>query len=562
MEVKNRRILVLGGAGMVGMSVCRELLRRHPSAVMIGSIDEPSAREAVAQLEREFPHSNATLIPIWGNLFVRHELKDVAPRDLAANPAYREILFHDIYDEMSGKNKATILHQNALYRVIREHKPDAMVDCINTATVFAYQKPFEKAKEIKGLIEAEAHTQLDNVVGDFLNSSAIPQLVRHIQILLEACSPDPETHFDGVKVYIKVGTSGTGGMGLNIPFTHGEERPSRDLLSKAAVAGSHTMLLFLMGRTPGAPIIKEVKPTAAIAWKRIAHGPVLRRGQPVALYDCLPNESYPIGEAMARQGDFGRRMDGQLEATFIDTGENGLFSANEFKVISSLGLMQLVTPEEIARTVVAEILGGNTGNDVIAGLDATVMGSTYRAGTLRHVAVDRLNYLQAEHGRDVAAFEMLGPPRLSKLLYEAEILVQAVGCTREILEAAPAALSEAAFAYVQDNARLRQAAISVGIPILSPNGQCLMRGPEIKADHADAGWIDLTPSHMEQWQSWIRAMMEEATPASVTDGWTTGSTLGRHFNDGGTWQLPDTLDVGEMVAWIFRTADEGERIKG
>ena len=43
-----------------------------------------------------------------------------------------------------------------------------------------------------------------------------------------------------------MGTTGTGGMGLNIPYTHSEERPSRVLLSKSAMAGAQSMLLFLM----------------------------------------------------------------------------------------------------------------------------------------------------------------------------------------------------------------------------------------------------------------------------------------------------------------------------
>ncbi|GAB1431355.1 hypothetical protein MASR2M18_21900 [Ignavibacteria bacterium] len=56
-------------------------------------------------------------------------------------------------------------------------------------------------------------------------------------------------------------------MGLNIPFTHSEEQPSRVLLAKSAVAGAQTLLLFLMARTPDSPIVKEIKPSAAIAWK-------------------------------------------------------------------------------------------------------------------------------------------------------------------------------------------------------------------------------------------------------------------------------------------------------
>jgi hypothetical protein len=38
----------------------------------------------------------------------------------------------------------------------------------------------------------------------------------------------------GTGAYVKIGTSGTGGMGLNIPYTHSEEKPSRVLLSKSA----------------------------------------------------------------------------------------------------------------------------------------------------------------------------------------------------------------------------------------------------------------------------------------------------------------------------------------
>src|SRR5207245_9922289 len=94
----------------------------------------------------------------------------------------------------------------------------------------------------------------------------IPQLTRHVQILREGLRRA------GTRAYVKIGTSGTGGMGLNIPYTHSEERPSRTLLTKSAVAGAHSMLLFLLGRTPDAPETVEVKPTATIAGGDVAYG--------------------------------------------------------------------------------------------------------------------------------------------------------------------------------------------------------------------------------------------------------------------------------------------------
>jgi len=41
----------------------------------------------------------------------------------------------------------------------------------------------------------------------------------------------------------------------------------------------------------------------------------------------------------------------------VDTGENGLFSLDEFKVVTALGLMQYITPEEIAHVALHEIQG-------------------------------------------------------------------------------------------------------------------------------------------------------------------------------------------------------------
>ena len=134
-------------------------------------------------------------------------------------------------------------------------------------------------------------------------------------------------HDSKTKIYVKIGTSGTGGMGLNIPYTHSEEKPSRVLLSKSAVAGAQTLLLFLMGRTPDSGIIKEIKPAAAIAWKRITFDEIKKRGKPIEIVDV------PLTEALPLKDEFEIKLDKKfnkagynLRSVFIDTGENGIFS--------------------------------------------------------------------------------------------------------------------------------------------------------------------------------------------------------------------------------------------
>src|SRR2546430_11286788 len=59
-----------------------------------------------------------------------------------------------------------------------------------------------------------------------------------------------------------------------------------------------------------------------------------------------------------------------------------------------------------------------TGRDVIAALDAATAGPTYRAAMLRGAAIERLRALERQFKTRSVAYEMLGPPRLTKLLFE------------------------------------------------------------------------------------------------------------------------------------------------
>src|SRR5213083_3422625 len=122
--------------------------------------------------------------------------------------------------------------------------------------------------------------------------------------------------------------SWTGRMGFNIPYTHSEERPSRTLLMKSAVAGAHSLLLFLLGRTPGAPATIEIKPTATIGWREIRFGPIRRKGRPIPLVDCP--EPVSVARAFAPGAKPWCDLDRPLEGAYIDVGENGLFSRDEF----------------------------------------------------------------------------------------------------------------------------------------------------------------------------------------------------------------------------------------
>jgi hypothetical protein len=532
------------------------------NGLVIASRQEARARRAAAQLHAAYPDVATRIAPVWGDVFMRADWQRDGARRREAILTDRKTsrrLIADILDPLDED----IIRTSLLTQIITGAAPGLdgwaariVVDCMNTATAVSYQNVYAIARRLADLAEAgSAAANWPEEVAPLLGSLYVPQLVRHVQLLYEAMRRA------GTEAYVKVGTSGTGGMGFNIPYTHGEEKPSRLLLSKAALAGAQTLLTFLMARTPGGPtVVKEVKPAALIGWRDIGYGPIRHGGREVEIYDCPPDQAVSTGDAsnLVSQGEFGERTGETLHGVYIDTGENGRFSAAEFAAITAPGQMQLVTPEEVARNVVREILGGNTGRDVIAALDGSVMGPSARGGYLRQAALNRLAQLEAEHGESVA-FEILGPPRLSKLLFEAHLLKRACGTIAGVLRPSPDALARQLEALVLDDADTRRRIISIGIPILLSDGERLLRGPVVKSVTAPHGWVDLTPGNTEKWQQRLNAV-RQAVRAEL--GGDTSSRHDRGFTASRDWSpADDTFDIGEVVGWIFSTEDEGRRGK-
>lgn len=549
MEIQGRHILLLGGSGLVGMAVARELMPYAPARLIVCGLTRAESEAAAEELRGDPAlHRKTRIDAEWGDIFLPEAMRETRRRDVVADAGLRAKLLDDLYGELTEE----VLERSMLGSLLRRQKPDAIVDAINTATAYAYQNIFDSAAQLRS--QAATGASLDDVE-THLSTLYMPQLIRHVQIALEGMRRA------GTLLYIKVGTSGTGGMGLNVPFTHSEERPSRMLLAKAGIAGAHTLLLYLMARTQDAPAVKEIKPTAAISWKRIAFGEVRRGGRSMECYDAT--RDVPLADAFDDTSNVFAATGDALRGVYLDAGENGLFSLAEFETLTSLGLMEFITPEEIAQDVVREMTGFPTGHDVVAALDASTSGPTYRAGVLRQAALDRMADLEREHGVESVAYEMLGPPRLSKLLFEAALL----GRLFDDLEAVAALdadeTASRAEQLIRSETDLRVRILSIGLPILLAGGDRVMRGPTVRVPPGpgqsavdprlpENGWVDLRASNWRKWCTRAQAMLEESAGSSADRG----SRL-----DLVTGDPVQRIRPGRLAAWVFRVEDHGARVK-
>ncbi len=299
----------------------------------------------------------------------------------------------------------------------------------------------------------------------------------------------------------------------------------------------------------------------------------MKRGKPIMLQDCLPDAPYKIGNQLhLKNSSKVVHTSDPLRSVFIDTGENGLFSRGEFEAITTPGQMEYVTPEEIAEDVIFEIKGGNTGHDIINALDNATLAPTYRAGYLFHSAFQQMRTLEEEHDVDSVAFELLGPPRLSKLLYESYLLSKCYGNFEAVENSSAEEMSSKLCIMITGNGRLRSEIISIGIPILMPDGNSLLRGDEIKIPPfrgeevlpanqktidawAHDGWVDLRVKNMSLWKKRFEGIKKSTDPIPV------GDTSSRFIYTKEYWNNFKSIEPGKIVGWIFSYEEKGLRMK-
>ena len=568
--------LILGGAGLVGKQIAHRIATDNnlsPRKIVIASLHSHELENALAYLRKAPGDKSIEWVGEHGNIFVRNEYADVNPKELLVDPTHREALFADLFDKIEDAYE-----HSRLVTIIRRHQPDVIIDSINTATAISYQNLYtasnQARKQVNEIIESVRMSDLQYALDkteqtslalyELLLSQSLPELIRHVLLLNRAMVEV------GTRLYLKIGTTGTGGMGLNIPYTHSEDKPSAQLITKTAVAFAHTGLLFLMARTAGGPIVKEIKPGGLIGYADVTCRKIPERGKRgTFLYRYTSKIEWLDEYLELHQPESMYRNLGELELPIIDTGENGLFTKGEFETITALGQMEFITPEEIAHEVAMEIQGSTTGRDVIAAIDGAVMNPTYRAGYLRHRALTDLERLEAETSTHSVALGHLGPPELSKLLWEAELLKLRYETLRAVLKHRPEELSEELSELIQSEEfdQMCQTIISLGLPILLPDGKQIIRGPRISIPEriepgvritgedvdawAQKGWVDLRTQNMVLWQERFEKM--ERSRQDIRGRGSAAVTIEGY--------IYDNISIGEVVGWIFNNEQDGYRIK-
>ena len=153
------------------------------------------------------------------------------------------------------------------------------------------------------------------------------------------------------------------------------------------------------------------------------------------------------------------------------------------------------------------------------------------------------------------------------MLYEAYLLKLTHGTLQNVIDANPEESALSVYDFLHSDDSLRGTIVSIGVPILSPDGRSIIRGPRINIPEsiydivnvdaeqldrwAKKGWVDLRPANIRRWQErFVR--MKEAQHMLSTEG---TASISR------STYLHGTIEIGAVVAWIFNNELEGSRLK-
>src|ERR1700754_1119048 len=190
----DKTIFILGGAGLVGTQVARQVARDlRPEKIVIASLYQKEVRDIVHELHQEFPAIQ--FAEVWGNVFVRAEFARQERGDLMKSSRRRRALYDDLFGALDGAYERSML-----VAVMREHQPHLLIDCVNTASGISYQDVYTNSIEVRKSLDfiesrieerdlkqiLENRKALEHTFESLLVSQSIPQLIRHTQLLYRA----------------------------------------------------------------------------------------------------------------------------------------------------------------------------------------------------------------------------------------------------------------------------------------------------------------------------------------------------------------------------------------
>ncbi|MCP3944707.1 MAG: hypothetical protein GY710_24960 [Desulfobacteraceae bacterium] len=230
MDIQGKRFLILGAGGQIGVETALRISALSPQSICIHSLKKEEVTSLKKQIQQISPNLDVFLS--WGDIFMTNE-----------NIYYQGDVL-DCKREFSYEEIDCLLsRQTRIYKLTLLFKPDIIIDATNSATTLSnYEIPMPRVNEKYRVL-----------IYDSLKLEIGIYSLKKFILGLRFCFDELE-----LSSYIKVSTTGLGGLGLNIEYTHGDENKSflsENIWNKLIFSGVQHQMLWSLART----VAKEKK---------------------------------------------------------------------------------------------------------------------------------------------------------------------------------------------------------------------------------------------------------------------------------------------------------------
>lgn len=530
-----KTILIIG-TGQIGKAILKKIVLQEPNKIIIHNLTKTESQEVVEKYKKAY--KNIEFIESYGNIFLPYKLKNLSNKDLYDKS---DEIINYFYSEFNED----VLKKSTIYKLLEKYKPELVIDAINTATVLGSSyNPEKKLKEYKKNIENCCKMIM---IDDF--TSKLISFVYSLKYSMEK--------FD-TKKYIKVSTTGLGGMGLNMPYTHGDNPKmnlSCALMGKISASGVLHQLLWNLSHTIGINI-SIVIPATFVGYDFVKNEPIetdkglLKRSKMV--------KPYTLKEGNILKYNVGNE-DYYLEFPVVRAGENHVYSKDELKVLTSIGQMEAISKEEVASAVISDVFGSSK-NNILETMDQTMLKPTYLGNEMIRDISNKIDKMQKCNAG--IATGNLGIT-LSKHLYELYFIKLSVKNIKSLEKISVEEITKKINQIIDKD--LITEIISLGIPIINEDNKVYIGSYSLSpaADEdltvnesninkwAKVGWVDLRRENIEKWINIIKYVWSDSCKLKENE-------FEQYINKNPN-AINDDYEIADVLAYYYNTQNRGRK---
>lgn len=533
--MKFNKILIVG-CGQIGRAILKRVYEFNPEMVHIHNLTKEENEKI--KLRSDLISGDIKYSFSSGNIFMPYSLKDLNNNDLVSKK--NEIIAY-FYQDLNEN----VLKKSTIYTLVEKFKPDLIIDAVNTATVLG--KAYNPC-ETQWLYKSDIKNCCENVlVNDF--TTKIINFVSGLKLAMETFR---------VQKYIKVSTTGLGGMGFNMPYTHGDNPTynlSNALMGKISASGVLHQLLWNLQHTKGLDISVVVPGTFV--------------GVDSVMKDDVDNDFGFVKKRLKiypKTIEFGKEMmyndcevGDVLKFEVVRAGENHVYSMPELATLTALGQMEAITKEEVADAVIKDIIG-QTKSSIFEAMNKNMLKPTY----LGRDMVKRIlsnNKVNRDNG---IATGNLGVTT-AKHLYELYLIKKIIPTLKSALsdDLDISTITEKVNMVLVKDQNLIDEIVSLGIAIITNNNQLYVGDYTLAPSKlerkilteenvnkwAEIGWVDLRGKNIEYWITQIKDVWKKRLDFKNIDN--------INYLNNNLISLCDDYDIGEILAMIYNFQNKG-----